>query len=357
MVYDVGMLIVEQKLGNDERGSVRRTDGILNVGGVRVNGRAFLAPMSGVTDAGMRRVAVRFGAALAVSEMVASDDYVRGEAESRLRAERAGIGTHVVQIAGCESRWMGEAARLAEACGADLVDINMGCPAKRVTGGQAGSALMRDLDHALRLIEATVQAVSIPVTLKMRLGWDGSSCNAPELARRAEHAGVALVTVHARTRCQFYNGSANWPAVRAVKLAVGVPVVVNGDCGDFQDANRMLASSGADAVMVGRAAVGRPWFVGQLSSYLAAGRVPPEPSQPVKLAAALEHYESLLTDFGRTKGVRHARKHLAAYADHVGTAEPRHRARRSRLVTSDDPREVTRLLSEIFDTRIAAEAA
>src|SRR5689334_7352463 len=208
--------------------------------------------MSGVTDAPFRRLAARLGAGLVVSEMTASDDLAQGRPISRLRCEAAGIGPHVVQLAGCEARWMAEGARIAEEAGADIIDINMGCPARHVTGGQSGSALMRDLDHATSLIEATISAVNVPVTLKMRLGWDERSLNAPELARRAEAAGVQLVSVHGRTRCQFYKGEADWAAVRAVRNAIRIPLVVNGDITSFEKAVSALEMSGADAVMVGR---------------------------------------------------------------------------------------------------------
>src|SRR5437660_11943209 len=205
--------------------------------------------MSGVTDAPYRRLAARLGAGLVVSEMTASSALVEGRSDARLRAEGSGVEVHVVQLAGCEARWMAEGARIAEAAGADIIDINMGCPARHVTGGESGSALMRDLDHAVKLVEATVAAVKVPVTLKMRLGWDERSLNAPELARRAEEAGVQMMTVHGRTRCQFYKGVADWAAVRAVRDAVSVPLVVNGDITSFEKAVQALEVSGADAVM------------------------------------------------------------------------------------------------------------
>src|SRR3984893_6359519 len=208
----------------------------LKIGDIHLANPVLLAPMSGVTDAPFRRLAATLGAGLVVSEMTASDDLVQGRPISQLRCEAAGIGAHVVQLAGCEARWMGEGARIAEAAGADIIDINMGCPARHVTGGQSGSALMRDLDHALKLIEATIAAVKVPVTLKMRLGWDDRTRNAPELARRAQAAGVQMISVHGRTRCQFYKGEADWTAVRAVRDAIRIPLVVNGDITSFEKA-------------------------------------------------------------------------------------------------------------------------
>jgi nifR3 family TIM-barrel protein len=328
----------------------------VSIGQIALTGQAVLAPLSGVTDVVFRRIARRFGAALVVSEMVASDEFVRGTEEARLRAEGAGISPHVVQLAGCDAGWTGEAARLAEASGADVIDINMGCPAKRVTGGYAGSALMRDLDNACRIIESVTAAVSCPVTVKMRLGWDHGSLNAAELARRAAAIGVTGVTVHGRTRQQFYKGAADWAAIAAVSGAVAIPVVANGDVRSAEDARQCLAQSGAEAVMVGRAAVGRPWLVGQIAVEL-QGKQAEEPTPAEKAAAAVEHYEGLLALYGRSIGVRHARKHLAAYADEAGRfGFVVDREMRTRLVTSEAPREVIALLERLFASRRPAGA-
>ena len=325
----------------------------LRVGSLPIEGRALLAPMSGVTDVAMRRIARRFGAALTITEMVACDSYLAGEAESNLRAEGVGVEPHVVQIVGREAGAMARAAQRAEAAGAAIIDINMGCPAKRVAGGLAGSALMRDLDHAIGIVEAVVGAVSAPVTLKMRLGWDETSLNAPELARRAEGAGVAMVTVHGRTRSQFYKGRADWSAVRAVVDSVTIPVVVNGDCANIADARAMLAQSGARAVMVGRAAIGAPWLVGQISRSLANEARPSEIPAALRREAAIEHFDALLDLFGAHAGLRHARKHLSAYAEKAG-APADHRLA---LVTSEDPGEARALLAGAFDYFERQEAA
>ena len=235
-----------------------------------------------------------------------------------------------------------------------MIDINMGCPAKRVTGGAAGSALMRDLDLAICLIRAVIAAVEIPVSLKMRLGWDESALNAPELARRAQAEGIAMLTVHGRTRCQFYQGRADWAAIRKVREATSIPLVANGDCTSLADASAMLATSGADAVMIGRAAVGRPWFVGQVARHLA--KTPrPAPSKGARCAAALEHYRTLLSLFGKEQGLRHARKHLSAYA--AWSQNPDAAELRPRLVRSENPVEVESLLSILFEAEPAAVAA
>lgn len=310
---------------------------------------AILAPMSGITDVAFRRIAHRFGASLVVSEMVASQELVDGSQEAVLRAEGAGITPHIVQLAGCDAYWMGEAARVAEASGAAMIDINMGCPAKRVIGGWSGSALMRDLDHATSLIEAVVAAVAIPVSVKMRLGWDEQTLNADELARRAEAAGAVLVTVHGRTRQQFYKGSASWSAVQRVRDATALPLVVNGDIKGSDDAREALSASGADAVMVGRAAVGRPWLIGQIATELQTGTAIPDPSPSEKTEAIADHYTSLLTLYGSKVGLRHARKHLAAYcADAERHGSPAAAACRVELVTSEQPDRVLALINDLY---------
>jgi tRNA-dihydrouridine synthase B len=325
----------------------------LKIGDIEVANRVLLAPMSGVTDAPFRRLASALGAGLVVSEMTASDDLVNGRPMSRLRCEATGIGPHVVQLAGCETRWMAEGARIAEAAGAEIIDINMGCPARHVTGGQSGSALMRDLDHALKLIEATIAAVKVPVTLKMRLGWDASSLNAPELARRAEAAGVQMISVHGRTRCQFYKGEADWGAVRAVRDAIRIPLVVNGDIASFENAVSALEMSGADAVMIGRGAQGQPWLPGQIGRRLDSGIVEAVPQLTEQLNYVRTLYDEVCRHYGLRIGLRHARKHLG-WALEIAARCSRAPAVtlktwRERILTSEDPHRVHRSLQDAFD--------
>jgi tRNA-dihydrouridine synthase B len=325
----------------------------LKIGDIEVTNRVLLAPMSGVTDAPFRRLAAALGAGLVVSEMTASDDLVNGRPMSRLRCEATGIGPHVVQLAGCEIRWMAEGARIAESAGAQIIDINMGCPARHVTGGQSGSALMRDLDHAVRLIEATISAVKVPVTLKMRLGWDDRSLNAPELARRAEAAGVQMISVHGRTRCQFYKGEADWGAVRAVRDAIAIPLVVNGDITSFEKAVTALQMSGADAVMVGRGAQGQPWLPGQIGRRLETGIVESAPALAEQLEFVRALYDEVCSHYGLRIGLRHARKHLG-WALEIAARCSRAPAMtlgnwRQRILTSDDPHLVHRSLADAFD--------
>lgn len=325
----------------------------LRIGPHELANPVLLAPMAGITDAPVRRMAVRHGAGLVISEMVASEALLSGHAEMTLRAERAGAPLHAVQLAGNDPHWMAEAARMAEAEGADIIDINMGCPAKRVTTGAAGAALLRDLPLAARILEAVRAAVSLPVTVKTRLGWEEGAPTAPDLARLAEQAGFALITVHGRTRCQFYKGRADWAAIRAVREAVSMPVVANGDLVDARDAPAMLAASGADGVMIGRGAQGRPWFPGHVARFLATGRVPAPPSLEAQRDMLLELYDGWLSLYGTVLGVRQARKHvgwtLEAAALDAAAPSGWPAAWRARLLTCEEPETVRAGIRAAFD--------
>jgi nifR3 family TIM-barrel protein len=279
--------------------------------------------LAGITDLPFRSLVASFGAGLVVSEMVACREIVTGRIEARDRAELgADVEGTSVQIAGRDPYWMAEAARMIEASGARIIDINMGCPAKKVVGGMSGSALMREPDHALRLIEAVVGAVKVPVTLKTRLGWDDDCLNAPQIARSAEGAGVQMITIHGRTRCQFYKGAADWAAIARVKQAVGIPVIANGDIVDSTTARQALDLSGADGVMVGRAAQGRPWLLAQIGHALHGTPAPNIPTGEAFTRMVTTHYEAMLMFYGPTHGLRVARKHLGWYMDHANTPTP-----------------------------------
>jgi len=326
----------------------------IEIGSVKIEDPVILAPMSGVTDQPFRRLVKRSGAGLVVSEMIASEAMVRASRQSLKMAENSPEEFPLsMQLAGCEGPVMAEAAKLNEDKGFAIIDINMGCPVKKVVNGYAGSAPMRDLQHAKSLITTTVNAVKLPVTLKMRTGWDEQSRNAPELARIAEGEGIKMLTVHGRTRCQMYNGHADWGFVRQVKQAVSIPVIVNGDITTLEEARAALDQSGADGVMIGRGAYGRPWFLRQVMTYLKDGTIQPDPSLNEQQAIVLEHYDAMLDFYGIQTGLKIARKHVAWYSKGLpGSADFR-----TRIMQIDQPDAVRRAVRDFYAPQLDRLAA
>ena len=326
----------------------------IQIGPITLDNPVILAPMSGVSDMPYRRLAKRYGAGLVISEMIASRAMIYANRRTmKMASNCAEEFPMAVQLAGCEPALMAEAAKLNADRGAAIIDINMGCPAKKVTNSLAGSALMRDEVKAHKIIEAVVGAVDLPVTLKMRTGWDDDTRNAPELARIAEDAGVQMITVHGRTRCQFYNGDADWPYIAKVKAAVQIPVIGNGDVTSLQDARDLLDRSGADGVMIGRGTYGRPWFLGQVRHYLETGQILEDPPLHIRLNTMLGHYQDMLSHYVYEHGLRIARKHLAWYTKGL----PRSAEFRARLMELTDAAKVIKSLHRFYAPLLEKAAA